>query len=178
MKEIKVYPDGGVYIGEMRNGLKNGKGTLYRLTDFFEGYKVCGNWKDDKLEGWAEIKSKHSVESGIFKQGVKNGVFIKERSDGNRTWISYKDGVKFSEQYGGYSFGKSKTKNFGCIDFHNNCYYFGDLYNNRPHGFGMLYKTDENNLFEDMLFCEIYGGEIVKAIDLNTTENINNDLIK
>jgi hypothetical protein len=49
--EVKIYNEGkvddGKYVGEFKNGLRDGKGVI----NFNNGDKYQGEWKDDKREG-------------------------------------------------------------------------------------------------------------------------------
>jgi hypothetical protein len=45
-----TWPDGATYVGEFKNGKRNGHGTM-TLRD---GRKRSGEWKDDKFLGDAE----------------------------------------------------------------------------------------------------------------------------
>ena len=44
--ETKIYPD-GKYIGEFKNGMRDGKGIFY----FNDGSRYEGDYKNDKREG-------------------------------------------------------------------------------------------------------------------------------
>jgi len=44
-EETIVYDDGSKYMGELINGKRNGKGTLF----FNDGSSINGEWKDDEL---------------------------------------------------------------------------------------------------------------------------------
>ena len=44
-----TYPDGIMYVGEFKDGLKNGKGTLTSpYGENYEGQIYLGVWKDDE----------------------------------------------------------------------------------------------------------------------------------
>ena len=43
-----TYPDGETYQGELMNASKHGKGTL----TYADGYKYVGEWKDGKRHGF------------------------------------------------------------------------------------------------------------------------------
>ena len=65
------YDNGDYYIGQYKNGLRNGKGTLY-LSD--ENIRYEGDWINDKYEG----NGKYIYESGEyyigqFKNDLKHG---------------------------------------------------------------------------------------------------------
>jgi len=49
MKKI-TFPDGATYIGEFKNGKRNGQGTYTHL----DGKKISGEWKDNEFVGHNE----------------------------------------------------------------------------------------------------------------------------
>ena len=175
---LKAYDDGAIYVGEMKDGKRNGKGTLYVLTDFFAGYKISGTWENDKLNGWGIITNKDYCEKVMYENGVKNGVGFRKHNETKNAFglwqqgriekILYKEGKLISKkEYTKSKSGGISEKTFGVIKLNKNHYYLGDICEGRPFCFGMLFKTDNNNQFEKMLFCEIYDGKIINGVDMS-----------
>lgn len=163
---LKIYDDGSIYIGEMKLGQRNGKGSLYFLGDFFEGYKISGNWENDKLEGWAQVNTKAYMEEGCFESGIKQGAFFRYYTNGRYSAVTYRDGENLSEEI--YSTdGRIQSNDFGCIKISDYAYYVGDICNNRPLGFGMIYNVNKRKQITSKSFCEIYGQNLVQYIDLD-----------
>jgi len=87
--EKKIYYDNGYFIGEVefryeQDGCqyyrRQGNGTMY----YNNGMTMKGFWKDDKLNGYAEIKYDDGDE---FK-----GQFVNGRKHGKGTYKYYKSG--------------------------------------------------------------------------------------
>ena len=74
---INILSDGSVFIGDIINGQKQGKGEYYFLADVFVAYKVAGEWNDNKLNGVATIFTTDYEEIGQYEIGVKNGDFFR-----------------------------------------------------------------------------------------------------
>ncbi|MBE7075282.1 MAG: hypothetical protein E7376_04820 [Clostridiales bacterium] len=171
---LKVYDNGSVYVGEMTSGKRMGKGTLYILDDFFAGYKVSGNWQNDKLHGWVEITTKTYNEKGIFNNGVKTGSFLRYYKDGRCSAVNYNDGVNISEET--YSNGHKKPHNdFGCIKLSEDEYYVGDIWDGLPCGYGMIYNLDNKKKITGKMFCKIYGHSLVEWVELDKKVQENED---
>ena len=61
-----TYPDGHKYVGEWKDGNKNGQGTF----TYPDGGKYVGRWKEDK--NWnGTLTDKESKIIGKWKNGVK-----------------------------------------------------------------------------------------------------------
>ncbi len=88
------YPNGDVYEGGWKNGLREGAGTYtYANGDVYFGswisnrknslnasytckghYRYCGPFKDDKFDGYAKMKLDSGMEfEGYFKDGLREG---------------------------------------------------------------------------------------------------------
>ena len=109
--EALTYPDSSEYVGQVKNGKANGKGTL----TWPDGGKYTGQWKDVKharTEIWADgskytgqFKGEHPHGDGIgtWSNGDKyEGQWKEGKSDGEGTMI-FPDGGKYV--------GQSKTGN-------------------------------------------------------------------
>ena len=75
-----IWEDGDYYIGEFKDGLKNGKGTSYYSNGKI---KYEGNFLNNKFEG----KGKYIFENGDYqigewKGGLKNGKGTEYYSNG------------------------------------------------------------------------------------------------
>ena len=46
-KEVHIYEDGGAYVGERKDGLRHGEGTMV----YANGNRYIGHWKEDKRHG-------------------------------------------------------------------------------------------------------------------------------
>ena len=162
---IKVYKDNSVYVGEMVSEQRSGNGTLYILDDFFAGYKISGDWQDDKLNGWSKTTTKTYTEAGKFDDGVQTGSFFRIYNDGRHSAISYSKGKNVSEDV--YAYCRKRKEEFGCVKLSEDEYYLGDIYNNEPFGYGMIYKIDDKKNITGQIFCEIYGSNISKRVELD-----------
>ena len=84
--ETYTYPDGGKYVGEFKNGRKNGQGTF----TYPEGQKYVGRWKDDKRNGQGTLTYPDGREyEGEFKSGERNG----------QGTLIFPDGIKFVGEF-------------------------------------------------------------------------------
>lgn len=71
MKKIH-YPNGCLYIGETKNGIREGKGLYY----FSQREVYGGDWKNDKFEGkGVYIYENGDVYEGTMKGGQKEGLY-------------------------------------------------------------------------------------------------------
>ena len=109
----EVQYDNGRYVGQIVNGIKEGKGTYY----WNDGDRYEGEWKKDKKEGkgtyfW-EDGDKYK---GDWKNDKKNGKGIYLHSDGNRYEGDFKNDKR--EGKGIFYFNKSGNKYEG--DWKNN----------------------------------------------------------
>ena len=127
-----VYEDGEYYIGQMKNGLRNGKGILYNKngTIKYEGY-----WLNDLREG----KGKPILENGdyyigYYKDNKKNGKGIIYKKDGK---------IKYD---GDYLDGKREGN--GKYYYDNRDYYIGQFKNNFKNGNGTLYYKNGKIKYE------------------------------
>merc|ERR1711988_1105265 len=68
--QTKTYADGNVYVGQMKNGKKDGNGT-YTWAD---GAVYVGDWKDDKRNGKGKMTfANGDVYVGAYKDDKKHG---------------------------------------------------------------------------------------------------------
>ena len=66
----KIYDNGSVYVGEMKNGLRHGQGTC----TYASGVEYKGEWKDDKRHGQgAATWDSGNKYMGEWKNSERNG---------------------------------------------------------------------------------------------------------
>ena len=162
----KYYNEKGEkYIGEMKNGLKDGKGILYYdKDDEKKRKKYKGDFKNDKIEGkgifyWND----GNRYEGDFKNGKREGNGIYYYNNGDRYEGDYKNGIKEGKgkmyynngnRYeGDYKNGKREGK--GIIYWNNGNRYEGDFKNGKKEGKGKIYykdgKIEEGNWINDKI---------------------------
>ena len=75
----------GKYVGQVVNGLREGKGIYYLLKEPFKGDRYEGDWKNDKREGKGmENFNDGDIYIGDFKKGALNGKGIMYYNNGDR----------------------------------------------------------------------------------------------
>lgn len=146
---IKVYEDGSVYVGELKDGKRHGKGELYLLTDLNSGHKFAGTWEDDQLNGWAYEYRDGRVDHAFWEKGKKLGMSATSQRDDI--------GADFEEKFGKRVYKKRKA------------IYLGDLYNGEPCGFGMMFYF-KNGQIIDKQFGGYLNGYNFRNLDLVPTE--------
>jgi len=161
--------NGNFYNGDMKDGLKCGKGIEY---DKNENIIYNGEFVNDKYEGEGKyIYENGEYYIGQFKNGLENGKGIKYYMNGN---IKY-DGDMVN----------GKAEGDGKYIYENGEYYIGQFKNDLKHGKGIIfyengnikydgefindnYEGNENNIFEnDRQYIE------QKKNDLKEEENNN-----
>jgi hypothetical protein len=113
----ETYPDGSVYVGEMKEEKKNGKGQMkYSNGDLYDGV-----WKDGKQHGFAKFTyANGTIEQGEWSEGKQKSVVHYDKTDG-----------------------KINNMNKGSIQYTDGSYYEGDIKDGKKHGFGKI--TDPAN---------------------------------
>ena len=92
-KGKKVWSNGKVYIGDFKNGLRDGSGISE-----LNGYKYNGEWKEDLLHGQGKFIFKSGdVYEGEFKDGKYNGQGKYISKDGDVYEGEWKDGEKHGQ---------------------------------------------------------------------------------
>ena len=114
------------YIGEMKNGLKHGKGTLYYdKYDKTQKFKYEGEFKDDVLEGKGTIFWRDGDKyEGDFKKGIKDGKGIYSYINGDRYEGEFKNELKEGK---------------GIYSYINGDRYEGEFKNGKIEGNGTMY---------------------------------------
>ena len=84
----KIYDNGDKYVGEIKNGVKEGKGIMY----YSNGDKYEGEFKNDLKEGKGILYRKNgSKYEGDFKNDKKDGKGILFYNDGDKFEGNYKN---------------------------------------------------------------------------------------
>ena len=124
--EEKEYQNEGIYIGEMKNNLRNGKGKMsYSNDDKYNRYLYEGEWKDDKFDGYGVMYWKNSdFYKGEWKKGLKEGKGIYNFCNGDTYEGDFKNDKK--EGKGIYTYNKSNI-------------YEGEMKNDYIEGKGIFY---------------------------------------
>ena len=87
--KTQIYPD-GKYIGEFKNGMRDGKGIFY----FNDGARYEGDYKCDKREGKGILYYPNgNIYQGDYKNNKKDGQGIMYYNNGNRAMGNYANGL-------------------------------------------------------------------------------------
>ena len=134
---------GNVYIGQIKNGKKNGYGTLKVPNDCtYRGY-----FNDDKYEGYGTIECNNGCRyTGEFKNGKKNG------------YGTLKVPKRYT--YHGY-FNDDKYEGYGTIEYNDGCKYIGEFKNDKANGYGILYRSDGSEC--SGIFCDYQLDKPIKS---------------
>mmetsp|Transcript_26872 Transcript_26872/g.27097 ORF Transcript_26872/g.27097 Transcript_26872/m.27097 type:complete len:227 (+) Transcript_26872:212-892(+) len=126
----KKYPSGDIYVGEMMDGLRNGKGIYtYHNGDVYEG-----QYKDDIKHGFGIYKhASGAMFQGEYRNDERNGTGIFIYSNGDRYEGEYQDDLKHGR-------GIFTSAHGGVID--------GDWHKGNviKQGFGFSYENDGPNI--------------------------------
>ena len=123
--------NGEKYIGEIKNGLKEGKGILYyNKNDEYERKKYDGEFKNDKREGKGIIYWNNGDRyEGDFKNEIREGKGKYYCNNGDRYEGDWKN---------------NKSEGKGIIYWKNGDRYEGDWKNNKKEGKGIIYWNNGN----------------------------------
>ena len=80
--ETKYYPNGDEYIGELKNGQRDGQGTL----EYSPWKQYVGEWKNDKRHGQGTLVDDGTTYIGGWKDDKKSGLGL----------ITYESGLKYN----------------------------------------------------------------------------------
>ena len=151
--ETVTYENGDKYIGEIKNGLKNGKGTMY----YNNKDKYEGEWKNDKMEGTgtytfhidgSEYKGelKNDKMEGKGKFTFKNGnIYVGECYNNKREGkgiLYYSDGNRYEGDYK-----NNVREGKGKMYYNDGSTYEGDYKDDKKEGWG-IYKYSDGNIYE------------------------------
>lgn len=129
-----VDKNGSKYIGQMKNGKKHGKGTLYRP----DGSKIYeGDWIDGKVNGKGTMFNSDGsiLYDGDWVDGKWHGKGTSYRPDGSK-WYD-----------GDWVNGKWQGKGTGYNSDGSKCYE-GDFVNGKMQGKGTWYNSDGSKAYE------------------------------
>ena len=169
-EEVTIYYENGdLYKGEMKNGMRNGRGNLSSKDN---QYFYNGNWVNDKKEGQGELFDHGVKYTGNFHNNLFNGtgvlvdkqgnIFQGDFSDGSLSGMghmtckngdtyvgTFKNGLfdgKGQLTYSGNvyngNFCEGKKKGEGLIIFENGDKYEGEFDNDVYHGNGQFIQKD------------------------------------
>lgn len=126
LNEVKIdeiAEKSGTYIGNVKNGKKDGKGTF----KWNDGSVYEGEWKDDKIYGQGKLTIPNKgIYEGYFKDGKKEG-------QGKYTFVN-------GDIYEG-NFSKDEMSGQGKYTFKNGDIYSGEFVDNQFNGQG-TYTTN------------------------------------
>ena len=122
-----MLDDDEYYIGQVKKGLRHGKGIHY----YSDGnIRYEGEYVDDKEEGNGKlIYENGDYYIGQFKNGMRHGKGVHYYKNGN---ISRYEGELENDKYNGQ----------GKLILGNGCYYIGPFKNGLIEGFGKHYYAD------------------------------------
>lgn len=168
---VNIFDDGSVFVGELVNGQKQGKGMLYFLADMYAECRVAGEWKDNKPNGRIITTTRDYKEIGHYDNGVKNGDFTRDYFNGNYSVLTYNNGVCVNRKDVISTVAKRKVLDRILVRQNGNkkIVYIGEVWNKQPWGYGMLYhiNCDKSETFVRKEFCHIFGKHIVEKYDIN-----------
>jgi hypothetical protein len=162
--EVVIYLDGGAYFGEMRNGLKHGKGKTIAA----DGYIFDGMFHKGKplLDGNAYIVYPDGEKyCGELLDGIPHGWGRITFADGKVCEGIWEDGI-FTEN--GYCYIVQPCE----------AMYRGQLSNNKPHGFGIYMSLNgrepyirkgnwENGTLSGTGECILFDGTSLRGLFQN-----------
>ena len=138
------------YIGQVLNGVPEGKGTMY----WNEGSRYEGDWKNNKKEGKGILYwSSGNRYEGEFKNGAYDGKGIMYYTDGDRYEGEWK---------------KDNKEGKGIYYFNNGDRYEGDFKNGERNGKGIMYYSNGDREMGDYS----NDGKIGKHVMLTKNGNI------
>ena len=120
----EIYDDGSKYVGEYRNGMRNGQGNY----TWPNGNTYMGEFKDGTLNGMGINTYKNgSKYVGEYKNGRRNGQGTFIDSNGTKYIGEFKDG---------------KENGHGTLIYTSGNKYVGEFKDRYPHGQGTLTYSD------------------------------------
>lgn len=126
------YINGDEYDGQIKNYLRDGKGTFISDNENYDG-----QWLKDEKDGYGILKYKNGIEyKGYFKKDKFNG----------KGEMSFPNGIYYS---GGFF--NDLFHGMGCLKGNNNHIYNGNFKNGFYHGLGEFKWIDDTSV-------EIYNG--------------------
>ena len=97
-KQQKLECENGQYIGEVVDGVREGRGTYYLTKGPYKGDKYEGEWKNDKRDGKGILIFPNGDRyEGDFKEDKQEGKGIYYYKNGDREMGDYFDGRKIGK---------------------------------------------------------------------------------
>ena len=157
---------GGRYVGEYRNGQRNGRGTY----SFADRGKYVGEFKDDQPNGQGVYTyAEGSKYVGEFKDGRPNGQGTATYANGNKYVGEFKDGKengkgtktastagKFIREYVG-EFKDGKENGLGTHTEANGNKYVGEFKDDKPNGQGTATYANGNKYVGEFKDGQFHG---------------------
>jgi len=149
----KFYNDKeGIYIGEMKNNMKNGKGSFYfNKDDEYKRKKYEGDFKNGLMEGKGIYYWNNGERcEGDFKNGKREGKGIYYYNSGSRYKGDYKNDKKEGKGIMYFNNGNryegdwidNKREGKGIFYWNNGDRYEGDWKNDKREGIGIMYNNN------------------------------------
>ena len=166
--ETVFYENGDRYFGEMKDGMRNGYGSMYYYmgghyegywkddkregsgcSQDFMGYRYDGGWKNDMYDGYGVLMTSNSLYKGDFLNGEPSGRGCLYRSDGTRITGSFcgsfnGTGICYDnngERYEGEI--REESRNGKGVCYYTDGTRFDGLWKDgRKHGPGTFYHAD------------------------------------
>ncbi len=153
------YPSGDKYLGQYRDGKRNGQGTF----TFANGEKYLGQWKDDKYSGQGTFThTSGEIYVGQWKDNKKNGQGISTFADGRKYLGQLKD-----DKYDGQ----------GTYTYANADKYVGQFKDGNYDGFGTFYYANgsirQQGLWRDNKFVQAQTPPALRPLEV-TKPPVNN----
>lgn len=156
------FANGSIYIGEWKNGLKEGHGVLA----WPDGSRYEGSFVNDKANGFGKLThAEGDIYEGMWSEDKANGEGTYLYSDGRiykGDWLNDKqhgkgleiwpDGVKYQGD-----FAEGKKHGQGKLCFADGSVYEGDFIFNEIEGFGVHLSTDK--IYEGHWKCNKMNGK-------------------
>lgn len=166
-KHLETYPNNEKYIGEIKNGKRDGFGIYY----FNDGSTYEGAWLNGKKYGkgkytlpdkryyegdWKDDK-RHGLGLFVFKDGSEyQGQWKDDKRTGNGN-LSFNDGTEYEGDWlNGAITGK------GYLELPDNSFYYGDFKNNKKNGKGIFIWSDGSS-YEGIWKNDIPHGQGIYA---------------
>ena len=147
LTEKEIIYDVGKYIGQSKNGLKEGKGIFLYESGQYKGDRYEGFWGNNEREGYGVyIFSNHNRYEGDWKNGKKEGKGIFYFNSGERYEGDFKNG---------------NFEGKGVFYFNSGNRYEGDFKNDKKDGHGIFYYKNGDRRMGDYSNDEPIGKHII-----------------
>ena len=141
------YNSGSIYEGDWKNGKKEGKGIFYCKKEPFQGHRYDGEWKNDKQEGKGiYFFTLGDMYEGNWEKGIQKGKGIYNYSNGDRYEGDFNNGLMEGKGVYYYSNGER---------------YEGDFRNGKREGKGILYLNNGDRRMGDYLNDQPSGKHVI-----------------